>query len=283
MDTMKTTWQKLVSFATALAVSGCGAPTKSAGDVKSLFEGPGTSLEDKVIGLCDKLKANSEPPTLEGVNLNVDGCKDAGLAALNLKEIKEFSFIGLEGDVPDKDAEKIINRSVRAQVWLNKSIIGMAGAIAKKLQQNKEAGDNAGFVSLPSSGETEGLGDIATPDVEVLEEPAFDLEKMSFSTAIHLKVTGAVEVDNVIRVAGGLIDNKFAVVVTSDGEQPYEKSLIRDFSAMILMVPHASDIYLDLFVNINLHNPGLESLIRSQITSFLGSSLKGVIDGFLSI
>jgi hypothetical protein len=52
---------------------------------------------------------------------------------------------------------------------------------------------------------------------------------------------------------------------------------------MILMVPHASDIYLDLFVNINLHNPGLESLIRSQITSFLGSSLKGVIDGFLSI
>lgn len=270
-----------VVLAVTLAM-GCGAPTKSASDVKSLFARDATSLEEKVTKLCKTLKARDTKPNFEDADLPVDDCKDAGHAAANLRGLQKFSFVGLE-DINDKDKDDVIRRFVRTELWLNYSLIGMAGAIAQRMKETQQAGDNKGLISLPNSEGTSGFSDLAAPDIEIIEEPEFNLGAFSFSTAIRLQVTGAVTVDNTIRVNGGLIDNKLAVVIHTDGKQPIEKSLIRDFSALVLIVPHASDIYLDLFVNLNIHNVGFKGLFEERITDFLGSGLKGIIDGFFTL
>ena len=271
----------LVGF-TALAALGCGAPTKSASEVKAIFEKDAVSLQDKVSSLCKKLETRERKPNLYGVDLPVDGCKEAGLAAANLKDVKEFTFIGLD-DTAAKSNDEIINRFVRGELWLNRTLIGMAGAIGQRMKAMQESGDNKGFISLPDSEDTSALGDLVSPDIEVLEEPEFDLSAFSFSTAVRLTVTGAVEVDHTIRVNGGLIDNKFVLVISTDGQQPFEKSLLRDFSALVLIVPHASDIYLDMYVNLNIHNVGFKGLVKDNITKFLGSSLKSIIDGLSTL
>src|SRR5690349_2750974 len=97
-------------LALASAGTGCGAPTKTAGEVGHIFEGTGTSLQDKLSGLCGALGGRQAAPTLNGLDLDVDGCGDAGLAAQDYKELTSFQFLGIEGDIPDAEKEKVIRK-----------------------------------------------------------------------------------------------------------------------------------------------------------------------------
>lgn len=266
----------------SLLIASCGAPTKSAADVGGLFNQDPVSLQEKMQSLCETLADRKKKPNLKNLKLNMNKCKDAGLAAANLREMTEFKFMGLEEKFPEKDAEAVINRSVRTQLWLNRSLIAMGGILVKKLDQSKASGTKKGKIELPEFSGTEGISGLIKPEIIILEEPAIDLKNMAFSTDVHVKVKGAAEIDNEISLAGGLIDNMLAVVVASKGEQPLEKSLLHSFSAVVLIVPHAGDIYVDLFVNLNINNFGLESGVKAQISNFLGSGLKSIIDGLFA-
>lgn len=275
-------WQAFCFGLVSSLLTGCGAPTQSAADVGSLFNQDPVSLQTKIADLCDLLEGRKKKPNLDGVKLDMKDCKDAGLAAANLREMTEFKFMGLDGKLPDKDAEKVFNRSVRTQLWLNRSLIAMGGILVKRLNKSKESGSKKGKIEIPEFSGTEGISGLIKPDIEMLEEPEFDLKTMSFASEVRLQVKGAAEIDNTISLSGGLINNMLAVVVSSKGEQPLEKSLLRSFAAVVLIVPHAGDIYLDFFINLEINNFGLEAVVKSQINNFLGSGMKAIIDGLFA-
>ena len=53
---------------------------------------------------------------------------------------------------------------------------------------------------------------------------------------------------------------------------------------VILLIPYAGDVYLDLFVNVDINdNFGVPSLVRSQVNSFLGSGLKAAVSSALKL
>lgn len=269
----------IVAFTSASLLS-CGAPTKSASDVAGLFQGSGTSLQEKTTSLCNQLAKRSNPPTTQGLTLNLEGCGDAGKAAVNYKEIDSFYFTGLdENNNVEKD---VIHTSARGQVWLNKSLLGLAGALSKMMKK-KQNGENTGELSLPDSSGGKGLQGVVTPKIEVLEEPKMNVENLEFSMKIRLTLTGLVEADNVIEINGKLIDNAIGVTIKTAEDREIKQSIIKNFQAVILIVPHASDVYLDMFVDLNVNSVGADGLFKSQIQSFLGTGLKGVIDSTLNI
>ena len=108
--------KNIVLAASIAAVTSCGAPNKSAGEVAHLFASGSESLQSKENSLCTQLQSRDAAPTVKGLTIDLNGCRDAGLSALDYKKVDGFHFVGLEDDVTSKD-EKIIHRSVRSQIW----------------------------------------------------------------------------------------------------------------------------------------------------------------------
>ena len=273
---------KTIALAASIAaMSSCGAPNKSAGEVAHLFETGTDSLQTKENNLCTQLQTRDAAPTVKGLSIDLNGCRDAGLAALEYKKVDGFHFVGLEDDVSSKD-EKIIHRSVRSQIWLNKSLLGFASAISNQMKKKAESGGNTGEVQHSDSAANK-MQNIAKTKVTIIKEPKIDLKDFSFNALINFNVTGVINGDHDIEIDGKLIDNMFAVTLKTTEDRTFKQSLLQNFTAVILIVPHASDLYMDMFVDLNIHNPGLETLVKDQIDTFLSTGLKAAIDSLMAL
>jgi len=275
----KNYYPKLAAFVLFWAFfSGCGAPTKKASEVANIFTDT-ESLQAKISSACDIVSKREESPSKKDLKFSPD-CDDAGLKALNLREIDAFYFSGLEGN-PSKE-EKIIRKTIRTQVWLNKSLLGLATQVGKKLAsgQNLELGQ----LDIASSGIGKDFSKLFKLDVDVTQKPQLDTKDLSFSMALSIKGSGVATIENDLVIAGRLMreNNSFVVTIRSTKDQAFEKSLLNNFSGMVMIIPYAGDVYLDMSLDMNVHNIGLNGAIDSQLNPVLGSALKKGIDGFLN-
>jgi hypothetical protein len=268
------------SVCLAVLCQGCGAPTKSAGEVASLFARSSKSLQDKVSELCKALQIRDEIPTLKNLSLETDNCKSAGLWALDYKKIDTFVFSGVD-DVSPKKNDKIIHLGTRSQVWLNRSLLEFAASVSS-LMKKKSSEASAGAIALPDSGDGK-LSGLATTTMTQLGQPMFNLDTLKFNTKINFKLSGIVTADHDLTIDGQLIDDAFAVTVKTTEDKTLKQSVMKDFRVLVLVIPHAGDVYLDMFVDLNAHNVGLETVFREQLKAALGSGLKGVIDSFMQL
>lgn len=264
----------------------CGAPTKSAGDVAGLFSTSTASLQEKVDNLCEELRTRSEPPTVQGLNIKLDSCDAAGTAALDYRKIGTAEdypdgFYFTEGSKKADTEKEILHKSMRGQVWLNKSLLGLAQAVASKMKANEGLGD--GELAIPDSAEGGGVSGLATPKITILEKPTFSVDDLKFDMKINLNITGIIEADHDIQISGQMINNSFAVTVATTKDQPYEKSLIRSFNVVMFIIPHAQDVYLDLFADLYIHKPGLDAAVEDNVNKFLGTGLKSAIDSLMTL
>lgn len=268
----------LLALAPFTVFSSCGAPTKKASEVGNIFSDT-DSLQEKTNSACDFLKRRDESPSASDLKFTPD-CASAGLKALNLKEIDAFYFSGLEGNPPKE--EKVVRKTIRTQVWLNRSLLGLATVIGKKLAagQNLELGK----LDIASAGVGKDFSKLFKLDIEITKKPALDTKDLSFSMALNVKGSGVATIENEIVIAGRLIreNNTFLVTIKSTKDQEFEKSLLKNFSGMVMIIPYAGDVYLDMILDMNVHNIGFNGAIDSQLNPVLGSALKKGIDGFLN-
>jgi hypothetical protein len=263
---------------------GCGAPTRSAGDVAGLFAGSGRTIGERVGEICSLLRERSASPNLEDVKLSDADCQDAGKSAQNYKEVKEFAFQGISKDsvAGEKVGESVLRVHTRGQFWLNHSLLGLAGLMASALegQAAAEVGVEKTFES--SSGNNE-MANIAKASTTLLRKPEFNRETMEFSTAIKLKLKGLLTAENDLEIAGKLVDNAIAVRVETTEKTPYEKSLFEGLTVVAIVVPYAGDVYVDLSFDFRVHSVGLDSVVATQVGTALGGIVKNGLDGLLQL
>lgn len=261
-----------------LIIPGCGAPTKSAGDVATIFSDGQTSLnlQDKISSICTILDSRSDHPKLDGLPVKMSGCRDAGRAAVNFKTAKAFQFLG--ADKQTKDTEEEMYFDVRGQVWLNKTLLGMASALGGLMEKKSANGGAAdGLVALPND-QAGALGGLATPKI-VQRNTVIDKKNLSVSMEIDFQLKGAIEVELELAVEGRLIEDSFAVTVRTLNKPKFEKSFIKDVSVVAIVTPHAADMYMDVFISLTVYKIGLvDAVVKEQINTFLGSGLKTMID-----
>jgi hypothetical protein len=267
----------IVTLLAALVATGCGAPAKSAGDVAYLFETPPGTLQDKVDGVCDELKSRDKAPTLSGLSINIDGCGNAGLMALNYSELDDFKFLGIE-NADDEKADEI-RKTVRTQFWLNKTLLGFASSISGKFT----GGENKiGIVDGPPSDKK--LDSLIKTELNQIEPFHFDSQSFELGALLNVKASGIAKIDNDIRIDGKMLNGSFAVVIQTTEDKPTKESMIKSIGGLILIVPYASDIYLDMYLDITVNNEsGLKSIFRRVITGVLSDNMKKIADTLLTL
>ncbi|MEN9836226.1 MAG: hypothetical protein RL011_2419 [Pseudomonadota bacterium] len=282
----------------ALPLQGCGAPSKSASAVSSLFGQPVT-LQGTQAPLCEHLSERTEAPSAKDLTMQIKDCPKAGEGAQNYASLESFRFVNVDGSAisdsgapsasqasvsnvrsSEPDDPKVIYRAYRAQVWLNKSILDLAGVLTSFLKNNKNAA--AGEIKLPESA-LDKVKNLATTKITLTKPPALDTANLSFDASIELEMSGVVKVYQQIDISGKLFEKTFAVVARSTNGVPYAKSILHSVETVVLITPYAGDTYVDLFTSINIYDFGVSSIIDSQMESILGTILKSTLDSVLAV
>ncbi len=259
-------------------LTACGAPIQPASEVGEIFKGQASSLDGKTEGICAALAAREEAPTTRGLHIETGGCKLPGRAAVNYAKADQFYF----ADLPSADAQSTdtVHKAVRGQVWLNKNLLDLASMISKTMGQRQDA--KPGEIKLPDSAVKQ-LQGLVTPKLTLLEPPTIDIARLTFSMLINIHIEGALTADHDIKIDGKVIDNAIAVTVATTKDQPFEASLLKNFQTLVLVVPHAGDVYLDAFIDINVNRIGLDAVVEKQISTFFNSGVKSMVDGLMVI
>ncbi|MBM4251415.1 MAG: hypothetical protein FJ146_05555 [Deltaproteobacteria bacterium] len=278
-------------------LSGCGAPSKSAASVSALFSQPAT-LQGTLTPLCKYLRERTEAPSVKDLTMQIGDCPLAGEGAQNYAGLTTFRFVNADGTAlgdgtpvssqaeaskvrsSNPEDPKVIYRAYRAQVWLNRSILDLAGVLSSFMKNNKNAA--AGEVKLPES-ELSKLKNLATTKVTLAKPPVLDMDNLTLDASIEIEMSGIVKAYQQIDISGQLFENTFAVVARSNNGVPYAKSILHSIETVVLFTPFAGDTYVDVFMAINMYDFGVSSIIDSQMGAILGTVMKGTLDSVLAV
>jgi hypothetical protein len=265
-----------------LLLTACGAPTRSASEVASIFEESAPTLQQKVNLLCETISRRTQPPTLEGMELNLNGCRDAGLSALDYSTIDSFYFIGLDEASQKTPANEDLRMDLRSQVWLNRGMLNFALSVMK--QMNKGSTDSTEELWDGKNGMKGSMKGLVKPRITEIEPPRLNTEDFSFNTKINFFIEGLVNANNDLMIAGALIDKRFlGLTIKSISAPKSEDSFVKSVNALMIIVPHAGDVYVDLFASISVYNAGFETLIKNELPNALGSGLKATLDKLMAL
>jgi hypothetical protein len=260
-------------------VVACGAPVHSATDVSDIFStASNLSLDDKMYNLCDQLDYRKEAPNLEVSGIFFKDCEDPGKYAVDFQTADAFYFRGLD-ELSDSD-EEVVSVRIRSEAWLGKTLIGLAAALGSKFKEKKDMG--AGEFDV--DGEKGPAADIIDLKTEMVVAPEFDTEDFSFNLEVDIKGEGIVTLDNTIMAAGQLIDDTIAVSIYTKEDRTFEESILKSFKGAVFILPHASDVYVDVYLNIEVHKIGfVDGIIKAQLEQLMGGAMKDILSTTLGL
>ena len=291
----------------AILPAGCGAPTKPAASVASLFLVT-ESLQNILSHACDALMERMEAPSIQGLKLDLQGCQRAGQAALNYAEVDSFAFVNVDGSalgtnnsanlklkthlllateaeggaspaVPNNNPA-VSSRKTRAQIWLNKSLLDLAGTLTRFMKDKQDFG--SGVVQLPDSA-GKNLANLAKTTITILKKPEFNVSEISFSAQVEVKVSGIVKASQSLQIDGKLLGDSIAIVIRTINPEAFSESIIREIEFVVFVTPYANDVYVDLYSGMDFYNIGLQSVLDKQLNSFLSTGLKSLLDSLMVV
>ncbi len=255
-------------------LSSCGARLKSADQVSGIFSGSG-SLGNKVDRLCGTLRGRTVAPYLKDIGLSNDACAKAGEQAQDLKLSTNIGFSAIRSDgqkfstsTTGFGGEQTQRLQTRVELWLNRNILGIVSLLLPMLNDKSKLNSNQ-----PAKEE-----DFA---VKVIGEPEFDAKEFKLKLQLELSSrkdqNGQVDIFNRVEVNAQLFDKKFgAATVETLEDTPKEKSFIKSARILVLMVPHAGDIYLDIVTDMTLHSFGVDEAVKEQFLKILSDLFKKI-------
>jgi len=272
----------IVCTAIALQTFGCGPRLKRASDVSYLFSSAPKSIEAIASDICAALGKRKEQPSSQGMVPQITECGGAGLAAADFDTISTFTFADLPGQtVAEQAASEVFSKSIRTQLWLNRQIPELLSLFTGIMGSGD--GLEVGVVKLPE-GVTKELGNLLKPVITMLEKPAINMDDLTFSAKLNIVTTGAVNIANDILLNGKVFANGIAITISTGKPYPaYEKSFLRSFDVIILALPFANDIYIDMAVNMSIYNIGLNGPLDKSINAAFGTGLKTMVDALIQV
>ena len=264
-----------------VAMTGCGAPSKKADVVSTGFDAQETlTIATKSHETLAALQSYLADQKITAPPFDFNKYSDAGLKAYDLSVANDLAITPIDYLAKPKNGN-VLTSAYRGQFWLQKSFVGLAGSLGKMLAANKNTPSGQVIATKDPGPAGAGLAKIATPTLTFIEAPKMDPDQRSFSAKINIKVTGIIEADHNILVDGKMFEHGIAVYIRTVGDQAYEKSILKNFSTVILAIPHANDMYLDFSLVAESYSLGVDSLMTGQIRNFLQSGLKGAVSGGL--
>jgi hypothetical protein len=256
---------------------GCGAPTKEAKEGSSDFQTV-MNLSQKVGELCKTLEARNEAPNLSNMGLSGELCTDVDTNARDLDSIgedEELGFAAVRSDRKIFDSapnnfgglEALLNLQTRTELWLNRSLLGIVSTLLPQLKEKSDA---------PETTEED-----AQFTIEKLNEPFFDKDNMEFTLRFRLTSTrqqnGFLNISNVFDLNAKIFNNRYgAVSVETVEDAPLETSLVKTGKFLVIVVPHANDVYMDIITNLDLYSFNVDSIMKQKFLNVISNALKKI-------
>ncbi len=263
-------------------LSGCGAQLDSASDVNGLFIVAPKSLGAMAAEICRDIASRHAAPTTQVFSLfRVGDCKDSGVRALGLNGARDFIFTDeVSGQFMKENGERVFSKSVRSQIWLNRTIAELIPQFASMLKGAPLP--KKGEIKLPSSvANFEGL---IKPVISLVDDPKFKLDDMSVGVPFHVKTSGVVSIDLDILINAKIYGNGVAVTIKTGEQEPsFKESLLKSVEAFVYVIPYADDIYIDMAAGFKMYDIGGGNLIDKQLNTIAGSGLKSILDSIMKI
>jgi hypothetical protein len=273
---------RLSTLLTPLALlASCGAPLQHASDVASIFSVAPPSVGDLASSICANLAKRQVAPTTQGMSLQIGDCKTAGTSAVNYNDVTAFNFTDLPGaSVASQANADVFSKSIQTQVWLNRQIPDL---LPLAIQLMQKGGLKPGPVNLPDSA-TKAFTGLVTPVITITSAPQFNLNDMTFGANMNLTTSGVVAIAVDLVISGKIFNNGIAVTITTaKPDPPYSQSFLKAFEVVVLVIPYAKDIYVEMDVKMDIYNVGVNGVLDSKINSLFGSGLKTMLDAVVNV
>ena len=271
-----------------VAFTSCGARTKSAGDVASMFSGAPQKVGSNVMTLCDTLRQRTAVPNMNLVSLSAQECSDAGEHADEYEKVTDgFSFSNLDQSTSQPktaSGDSVLHVKTRAKIWLNKTILDLASKLSTAMQKKADGkGDLFSGLDPSGSGRADPLAKLIKVSIKELSPFTFDLSSRSFRSELNITGSGVVNIANDIAISGQIIDQAIAISASTTHDSEYAKSLLKNFSALVMVVPFAGDIYVDVVIDVSFYSIGVDGALTSKLGTSLGGALKAGLDGLMVV
>ena len=220
---------------------GCGAHVQSAADVSAMFNEPAQTIAQKVTTVCQTLKNRVDEPSTKDISLPVlTNCEGGGGNAVNV--LSMTTVITQKLAPPTDDAGDKMLSSTRIQLWLNHPLLGLAQLAGNLSKFRSQATSDKSPVDASKA---------VAVDMKIGSDINLDLEKeIAGSILIGVTTSGLVKADLTLKVGFAVFGQAIAAVLKSTKAD----GVVDDITAVILLVPHAGDTYLDLIMSVKLSN-----------------------------
>ena len=267
----------ILIFLASFNLTGCGAPTRSAVEVRGAIANA-RGLDQKLSSVCNALAVNTG--NLSSQHRGIEGrCNSAGLYGTNFGLGEELIFRGLDQARTSSKDNMVIY--TRGQAWLNASLLGLTARFAQRLESEEQspfANAKAGDL-LELNGD--GFGDIAKVEIKFLKEPSLDVQNFSFDIALSVMISGIISVDADLDISAGILERK--IVAVGKTTRIGTESILKNLEFSFAIIPHAGDLYVDTFASIELLNIGLTGLVQDQLNQIMATTLESTLQDVVAI
>lgn len=267
----------LLAASLIAALVSCGAPMKSADDVGSIFS-DSSSLKSKVSDFCKVLNGRTVDPNLTNIGLADSLCANAGDKYRNYDEIRGEGFLpfseekatGATTSLTDANVETI-GFQTRSELFLNRSLLELAQKVFSSLdQKSNDVFKNGGNADAKDN----------ALSLKIINKPQFNKDTYEFSMEFQLISTrqqnGLVDVNNNYVVNGKVFDRKIAVSIKTTKPGDVKETIVREGKILIVMIPHAGDIYMDIATDIKYHAFGIDKVFQENVKKTLSKGLRNI-------
>lgn len=249
-------------------LSGCGAKHEESDQVD--LDAEVLTLTAKVSQACELIAKQTTSPNFDSLDLSQFCTKEKSPAGLSDGSQIGFSTLS-DKAMSFENGDKVRSINTQSEVWLNKSMVNLVTKFKTLLAKKEEE------VEQPKDVKKKTL------DLEILEKVQLDRKNMRVTLKVHVESlrqkNGFLNVSNDLVITAQLMEGRYiAVTAESIGVTPVESSLFRSIKAAVLVVPHASDMYLAIITRIDLHSygDGVDKKTKNIILGVVQDALKRI-------
>ncbi len=235
-----------------------------------------------------------EEPTIQGADIKTGDCK------IDQSKVADYATHGTMKFF-EPDTETVYdsggdNTSLyrRSQLWLSHNLVELGAkghCVLSKVDKLKDAigGVNGACDGVNSTKSTAGgdgggsilggggISNLFDIQIDPIGEPSVDLEAGLVTGEVDLKVTGTVDVDAGLKYTAGGVGKNVAVVLKTT-RKGSKSSLLKEIALVIILIPHAGDVYVDTMFGTHLANIGVEGIINGVLDNMLGNIVIGIME-----
>ncbi len=275
----RSTLRRMCLIPLVLLVASCGADHHQTKAVEPMLSRSSTSLKDKMLELCKEANIRTEEPTLTDMPFLMATCLSPDSKSQDFDPERPISFSDVDSrslqfsTISDQLTvnKKSLRMYLRSQTWLQKSSTMTLARLAKKL----DSGTGVDASSMECGDFTRKAYFAIRGRPTIAED--FSSAALSGFLLNLKKFNNVVDICNPIDIKIQRIGRSFLISAYTTEAANVETTLLKRGKALIFLIPHANDVYMEVIINADLYSFGVDRLMFDSALPMVGTGISKIV------